>query len=297
MKNHHFALMLLITLCWGFNVVPLKLALNELGPITTTAVRFTIVFVLCVPFMRWHHGRMFMVMVSAVLGGAMMFGLMNLAYSQSSNVSALAIAGQLGVPFSLILAVLFLGERIRWRRTVGILLAFSGVAILTFDPAIAREWRPLTLISVSSLAWAVYTLLQRRFSGISALSLQGWLAAVSIPIMIMLALVLEPGGFAPIVQKPWPVLGYLFYSAMLSSVIGHAGFAWLLQRYPVSTLTPLTLLTPVFSVLFATLLLGNPFTLELLLGGMVTIAGIGVITIRTAQRAQSMPPITTVDPS
>ncbi|TXG82885.1 MAG: DMT family transporter [Sphingomonadales bacterium] len=297
MKNHHFALMLLITLCWGFNVVPLKLALNELSPIAATALRFMLVLLLCAPFMRWHRGRMRLVAASAVLGGAMMFGLMNLAYSLSSNVSALAIAGQLGVPFSLIMAVLFLGERIRWRRTAGILLAFSGVAILTFDPAIAREWLPLALISASAMVWAVYTLLQRRFSGISALSLQGWLAAVSIPIMTVLSLVLEPGGFAPIVQKPWPVLGYLFYSALLSSVIGHAGFAWLLQRYPVSTLTPLTLLTPVFSVLFATLLLGNPFTLELLLGGLVTIAGIGVITVRTAQRAPSLPPITTVDPS
>ncbi|QCI78926.1 DMT family transporter [Hankyongella ginsenosidimutans] len=297
MKNHHFALMLLITLCWGFNVVPLKLALNELSPIAATALRFMLVLLLCAPFMRWHRGRMRLVTASAVLGGAMMFGLMNLAYSLSSNVSALAIAGQLGVPFSLIMAVLFLGERIRWRRTAGILLAFSGVAILTFDPAIAREWLPLALISASAMVWAVYTLLQRRFSGISALSLQGWLAAVSIPIMTVLSLVLEPGGFAPIVQKPWPVLGYLFYSALLSSVIGHAGFAWLLQRYPVSTLTPLTLLTPVFSVLFATLLLGNPFTLELLLGGLVTIAGIGVITVRTAQRAPSLPPITTVDPS
>jgi len=297
MKNHHFALMLLITLCWGFNVVPLKLALNELSPIAATALRFMLVLLLCAPFMRWHRGRMRLVAASAVLGGAMMFGLMNLAYSLSSNVSALAIAGQVGVPFSLIMAVLFLGERIRRRRTAGILLAFSGVAILTFDPAIAREWLPLALISASAMVWAVYTLLQRRFSGISALSLQGWLAAVSIPIMTVLSLVLEPGGFAPIVQKPWPVLGYLFYSALLSSVIGHAGFAWLLQRYPVSTLTPLTLLTPVFSVLFATLLLGNPFTLELLLGGLVTIAGIGVITVRTAQRAPSLPPITTVDPS
>lgn len=297
MKNRHLALMLLITLCWGFNVIPLKLALNELGPVTTTVVRFAMVLVLCAPFMRWHQGRMRMVMLSAVLGGAMMFGLMNLAYSLSSNVSAMAIAGQLGVPFSLILAVLFLGERIRWRRTAGIVLAFSGVAILTFDPAIAREWLPLALISASAVVWAIYTLLQRRFSGISALSLQGWLAAVSIPIMASLSLILEPGGFAPIMEKPWPVLGYLFYSALLSSVIGHAGFAWLLQRYPVSTLTPLTLLTPVFSVLFATLLLGNPFTLELLLGGLVTIAGIGVITIRTAQRAPSLPPLTTVDPS
>lgn len=296
MKNSHFALMLLITLCWGFNVVPLKLALNAMSPIATTVVRFLLVLLLCAPFMRWHRGRMRMVALSAVLGGAMMFGLMNLAYSLSTNLSALAIAGQLGVPFSLILAVLFLGERIRWRRTAGILLAFSGVAILTFDPAIAREWLPLSLISASAMVWAVYTLLQRRFSGISALSLQGWLAAVSIPIMTMLSLTLEPGGFAPVLEKPWPVLGYLFYSALLSSVIGHAGFAWLLQRYPVSTLTPLTLLTPVFSVMFATLLLDSPFSIQLLLGGLVTIAGIGVITIRTAQRAPTLP-ITAVDPS
>jgi len=57
----------------------------------------------------------------------------------STNVSALAIAGQLGAPFSLILAIIFLGERVHKYRIAGMALAFAGVVMIVFDPNAVNE--------------------------------------------------------------------------------------------------------------------------------------------------------------
>src|SRR5690606_39871682 len=139
MKPLHFAFLMLINVAWGFNIVPVKLALNDMEPFLAAAMRFIFLFMMCAPFIRWVPGRMKLLGTAALMTGAVQFSLMNLAFVSARNMSALAIVGQLSVPFSLVLAVLFLGERIRWRRTLGVILAFGGVAVLGFDPNMLSE--------------------------------------------------------------------------------------------------------------------------------------------------------------
>jgi drug/metabolite transporter (DMT)-like permease len=43
----------------------------------------------------------------------------------SGNMSSVAIAAQLGVPFATLLSIGFLGERIHWRRWLGIGMSSS----------------------------------------------------------------------------------------------------------------------------------------------------------------------------
>ena len=85
--------------------------------------------------------------------------IVNISMAVSTNVSALAIAGQLGAPFSLILAVIFLGERIHKYRIAGMTLAFSGVVLLVFDPHAVDERLGLALTAMASLVWAICSLI------------------------------------------------------------------------------------------------------------------------------------------
>lgn len=55
-------------------------------------------------------------------------------------------------------------------------------------------------------------------------------------------------------------------------------------KYPVSQIIPLTLIIPVFAVIVAVIALGEQLTLSILLGGGLTIAGVGVITLRNIQK-------------
>ena len=283
MKRSHLALILFIDLIWAFNIVPVKLAVEAAGPLTAVLLRYCIVLVACLPWLRWLPGRMGWVLLTGFVAGALFMGLGGLSFALADNVSALAIAGQLGVPFSLILAVIIYKERIRWPRITAVALCFAGVAVMGFDPAIAHESIALWLTVAASLCWAMGNLLFRKLAGVPVLTIHAWLAAISVPIIAAAAAVFEPQNLRAIPGLPWQIWACLLYSGLLASLLGHGGMSWLFQRYPVATVSPLTLPTPLMSVIIAVLVFGTPITNQMLIGGALTIVGVAIITLRTAK--------------
>ncbi|WP_199554885.1 DMT family transporter [Sandaracinobacteroides hominis] len=285
MKAQHIAFILLIDLLWAFNIVAIKEAVQLIAPLLSVALRYGVVLLVCATSLRLVKGRMRLVLMTGLITGAIQFGLGAYSYQVTTNLSALAIAGQLGVPLSLILAILIDGERIQWRRTAGIALAVMGVMLLVFDPRIADERLGIFLTFGASLCWATGNLLFRRLTGVPVLTLYGWQAIVSIPVLLTASWFLEPGGIAALPAVPLSGFLWVTYSAIAASLIGHAGMSWLLQRYPVTLITPFTLPTPLLAVAIATVVYGKPVTPLMWVGGALTLMGVAIITLRTAKKS------------
>lgn len=295
MKPLHIAFILFIDCLWAANIVAVKVAIEAVGPLTAVTLRYLIVVLVCLPWVRWLPGRMVRIVGTGIIAGALFMGLGSLSFALADNVAALAIAGQVGVPLSLILAVIFYRERIRWPRITGIVLAFAGVAMLLFDPHIFNERIALLLTLAASFCWAVGNLLFRRLQGVHVLNLHGWLGLVSVPLLAAGSLWFEPGELVKLGAVTPEVWGWLAYSAIASSIVGHAGMTWLFQRYPVSTVAPLTLPTPLLSVGVSVLAFDIALTWEMVAGGLVTLVGVAIITLRTAQ-ARTPAPVTEAAP-
>jgi O-acetylserine/cysteine efflux transporter len=282
-KRNHLALILFIDLVWAFNIVPVKLAVAAAGPLTAVLLRYVVVLIACLPWLRWLPGRMGWVLVTGFVAGALFMALGGLSFALADNISALAIAGQLGVPFSLILAVVIYKERIRWPRITAVALCFAGVAVMGFDPAIAHESIALWLTVAASLAWAVGNLLFRKLQGVPVMTIHAWLAAVSVPVLALAAWIFEPQRLLAIPQLSWQIWACVLYMGLGSSLLGHGGMSWLFQRYPVAVVSPLTLPTPLLSVIIAVLVFGTPITVQMIIGGALTLVGVAIITLRTAR--------------
>ena len=285
MKPIHIAFILLIDVLWAFNIVAIKEAVLAMAPLLTVALRYAVVLLVCATSVKIVPGRMGLILLTGVITGAIQFGLGAYSYHVATNLSALAIAGQLGVPLSLILAIVIDGERIAWRRTVGILLAVAGVVLLVFDPRIIDERLAIFLTFGAAACWAVGNLMFRRLTGISVLTIYGWQAIISIPLLLAASWFLEPGGIAALPHVKLSAFAWIAYSAIAASLVGHAGMSWLLQRYPVTLITPFTLPTPLLAVAFATLVYGTPVTPLMWVGGALTIAGVAIITLRSARKS------------
>ena len=283
MKRSHLALIMLINLIWAFNIVPIKVAVEAAGPLTAVLLRYVIVLVACLPWLRWLPGRMGWVLITGLVAGALFMGLGGVSFAVADNISVLAIAGQLGVPFSLILAVIVYRERIRWPRITAVALCFAGVAVMGFDPAIADESLALWLTVAASLCWAVGNLLFRKLAGVPVMTIHAWLAAISVPVLAVAAWAFEPERLAAVGTLSWQVWASLLYMGLASSLLGHGGMTWLLQRYPVALVSPLTLPTPLLSVIIAVIVFGTPITVQMVIGGVLTLIGVAIITLRTAR--------------
>jgi len=275
-------------LLWGFNIIAMKSVVDAAGALPGAFLRQAIVAVVCLPFIRIVPGRMQLLLVLGVLSGGLFYVAIGLSLKISTNVSALAIAGQLGVPFSLILAVVFLREKIGVPRLIGIVLALLGVLLLVFDPEAVKELPAIGISACGSLVWAIATLIQRNLGGIGVLNISGWLGLIGSAVILPFALLLEPDGMWMLGDLSMETYAWTAYAAIGSSIGGHGAMVWLLQRHSVSTVSPLTIPTPVISVAFATWWFGTPLTWLMIAGGLIALLGVSIVAIRNAQRSRGL---------
>jgi len=280
------AVVVMMNLLWGLNIVAVKEAVALVPPITAGMLRQLIVLLVCASALRVVPGKMVPLLALGVLSGGLFYVFINLSLAVSDNVGALAIAGQLGVPFSLLLAIAVLRERIHAPRVIGILLAFAGVGLLVFDPAAAREGLGLALTAASSLVWAICSLIQRRLVGVPVLTIYAWIGLLGTLTLAAASWWFEPGAIARLPRTPIAALLPIAFSGIGSTVLGHGSMMWLLQRHPVSTVTPLTLAAPVVSVAAASYWFGTPLTWPMVAGGAVAMLGVAIVTIRTAAKGE-----------
>lgn len=284
----HLAFLLLINLIWGFNLIVSRFALGEFPPVYFTALRFTALAACLVPWLRWHRGLMQSLGIAAALSGGVQFALLFLGVKLSPDVGSVAIATQLGVPFATLMSILMLGEVIRWRRTLGILLAFTGVFVIALRADMLAHRAALALVSASAFVGALGLIgIKRIGTRLGALEMQAWLAFAALPVLWPLTFLLESGQWQATRAASPLAWASLAYTVVLSSLVAHSGYYWLVRRYPVTSVTPLTTLSPVFSVTFGVLLLGERLTPVLLGGGLLTLVGVTIIALREPSGARA----------
>ena len=272
-----------MNLLWGFNIIAVKMAVDEIEPLTAGFLRQAIVLAVCAGGLRIVPGRMRALLGLGLLSGGLFYIPINLSLMVSDNIGALAIAGQLGVPFSMLLAIIVFRERIHGPRIGGILLAFAGVGLLVFDPAAAKEGPGLALTALGSFIWAVSSLIQRNLRGVPILTIYAWVGLLGTLVMGVTAWFFEPAAMRSLPDLRLGALGWVAFSAIGSTVLGQGAMVWLLARHPVSTVTPLTLAAPVVAVFAASYWFKSPLGPAMLAGGAVAMLGVAIVTIRTAR--------------
>lgn len=281
-----FIAILLINVTWGLNIVAVKLSVDIIAPFAAAFLRQMIVFLICLPWLRIVPGKMTILLTLGLLGGALFFVPLNMALSIADNPASIAIAGQLGAPFALILSIIFLGDRIGLPRLAGIVMAFAGVALLAFDPGAADDLPALALTALASLFWAISSLLQRQLAGVPVPVLYAWIGLMGSVILAPVAMIYEPQTMANLSAVPPIAWVAVAFSGLCSTLIGQGGMAWLLQRHTISAVIPFTLLAPVVSVIAVALFFQTPVTGMMILGGIIVLGGVAIVTIRTAAKTE-----------
>lgn len=289
MPASHSALLGLICLTWAGNFIAAAWVVRQVEPLSFTVIRFAVVLLLLLPLLKIpaRHQWSGLVLTCWFMGG-IHFALLFIALERSNDISSIALLMQVYVPMATLLAVLVLGERIGWRTTAGILVAFGGVLVMGLDPLVLAQLDVLALVLLAAFSLAVGTMLMRRLKGISVLNFQAWNALLSLPLLIALAMAfgqpLIPDSAA--LSRP-SVWGAIAYSAIGASIVGHGGFYWLIQRHEVNKVTPYLLLVPVLAVLLGIAFWGDRPGPRLLIGGSMVLGGVLWITLRMRFRRRA----------
>jgi len=286
-SGRDFTFLIIINLIWGLNLIASKIGVGQFPPIFFTALRFGSVAVLVLPFLRIKRGQMRNLLAAVVFTGPAAFALLFLGVHLVKDASMVAIASQMGVPFSTLLSVWLLGETIRWRRRLGIALAFGGIVIIGFDPRAFEYWQGLMVVVLSCLVSSLGLIFLKRLTGIRPLEMQAWIAVVGGPVLLLTSLAFESGQWNAIVNADLSGWLALAFTTVMSSLIAHTGWYYLVSRYPVTSLSPVTLLSPLFGVFFGVILLHDQLTPRMLLGGAITLVGVLIVLVREKRIADT----------
>ena len=288
LSGRDFCLILLIVLAWSGNFLISALALREIPPFLFTALRFALLALPLVFFLKrpapGQWPRMFAV---ALCVGVLHFGLSFLALKMSGDLSSPAIVMQSYVPMTTLLAWAVLGERFAWRTGVAIALSFSGVLVLGFDPLVLDRPLALLVMLVSASFLALGTVLMKGLRNLDVFSQQGWMALIALAPLLAISLLVEPQGLAQLASASWVAWAGAVYAAFVSSLLGHGLYYVLVQRYPVAQVTPWLLLVPVFAIALGIAFWGDRPGPRLWLGGAMVLGGVLVIALRTLAKART----------
>ena len=282
MQFRDVAIALFVMVIWGGNFSVAKFGLAQIPPLTFMAMRFAVVAVLLVPFVRLPRDKIVPVFWYSVTLGGIHFGLMFWALTQIDAATA-ALASQMGVPFATILSAFVFKDYPKFWRVLGIMIAFSGVVVIAGEPRFEGGLLPLLTVVAAAFAWAMGAVQAKAMGKVNGFALNGYMALFSVPQLMIWSFFFEEGQLDALLSAAWLGWGSLFYQSLMVVIVGYGIWYKLLGKYPVSLTMPFTLLMPFFGVLFAVWLLGEEVTVPMIIGGSLTILGVAVIVLRSSQ--------------
>lgn len=270
-------------LIWGVQYVAIKTGLAHFPPLFFTALRFLAIALLLLPFVPGLRlGHIAPIAVISVFMGGLHVGLFFQGMAAGPGTVA-AVAHQLATPFIVLLAWPLLGDRPRPWTLVGALIAIAGVALLSVGRTAQEDHAAILLIASSALAFALASVLAKRFGPFDPLLLMTWSSLFTVPQLSVASWLLEVDHAQTI--RAADAYGWLAfaYSVLLGGIIGNGLWFWLIDKCPLNGVAPYALLLPVFAIGSSVLFLDEPLTARLAVGAAVTIAGVAVSAVLGAQ--------------
>lgn len=280
MTLRDFLLLVGVCLIWGMSNVLSKLVVGawHVPPLFFAAARFGLVVLATLPWLRPVPRPVWRVVTMGILMGAGNFALLFIGL-QSASPSSAAVVIQAGVPITTLLSIVMLGERIHWRRAMGITLTLAGVLIVVWHPGIAFS-RGLLFVLGAAFSGSLGAIMMKQMEEIAPLRFQAWVALTScLPLCVGTALV-EHGQMAASLAAGWPFLGALLFSALIVSVGAHTAYYGLIARYEANLLAPLTLITPLSTIGLGVLITGDQLDGRTVMGSALALLGVLIVALR-----------------
>jgi O-acetylserine/cysteine efflux transporter len=281
MRPRDFLLLVVVCVIWGFSNVVSKIVVGHwhVPPLFFAALRFAMVLAVTFPWLRPVPRPLWRIVAVGLLMGGGSFALLFVGL-QTATPSAAAVVSQLGVPFTTLLSVFVLGERIHWRRALGIALTLSGVVLVAWNPAGVALSGGLWFVVAAAAASSLGAILMKQMDNVAPLRFQAWVALVSFAPLAAGTALLEHGQVATAIAAGWPFAAAMLFSAYAVSLFAHTSYYRLIALYEANLLAPLTLMTPLSAIAFGVALTGDRLDARMLAGSGLALAGVLIVALR-----------------
>ena len=281
-----FALFLVYVI-WGSVYLAIRLVIEEAPPLGSMGARFLLAGALMAAFLACRGGWGRLRLTWREAAGAAFLGVLLLAcgngltsvgqlHGVPSGVTALLIAM---VPLWICLYRTLGGDRPRVLELVGVGVGLIGLAVLVLPhggggqsglPVIG-----VAVIVLSSLSWSFGSWIKPRVwlpQDVYVTAAYQLLAAGAAMSLASVATGERLDG--AIGPRAWGAFGYL---VVFGSIVGFTAYAWLLHHAPLSLVATHTYVNPVVAVALGSVVLSEPVTPALVIGGAIVLVSVVLV--------------------
>jgi O-acetylserine/cysteine efflux transporter len=276
MSPKDLLLALVVIVVWGLNFVVIKVGLDDMPPMLLGALRFMLAAFPAILFikrpqipLRWllAYGLTISFGQFAFLFSAMSLGM-------PAGLASLVLQSQ--AFFTLLFAVLLLGERLQRANLFGLLVAAAGLLLIGLQGDRIMTLAGFMLTIAAAAMWALGNIITRRLGKVNLVGLVVWGSLIPPLPFLGLSWLLEgpqamESALRGIGLNSILVLSYLAFGA---TILGYGLWSRLLSRYPASLVAPFSLLVPVVGLTSAALLLDERLSGLQLLGALLVMLGL-----------------------
>jgi len=293
-----------VYLVWGSTYLAIRVLVETMPPLLSGGVRFIAAGSVLAVVVAVVKGPAALKVDRRALGSAVLVGVLLLAggnggvmIAEQTVPSALAALLIAAVPLWVVLLRAGTGDRPSRATVLGVALGFVGLAVLVRPGSSAGSVGLAGTVTVIAAAasWAVGSFVSGQlpmprdvfvatvwemFAGGAALLIGGLVRGE--------ARGLDVSTFS---GQGWVALVYLVTAG---SLLAFTAYVWLLHNAPISLVSTYAYVNPVVAVILGALLLAEPVTAAILLGGGIVVAAVGVVVSterpRPAVSAECEPP-------
>lgn len=259
MTPFHLLLTLLVVIVWGVNFVVMKVGLRGFPPLFLCALRFSLVAMPAIFFVPRPQAPWRLVAAFGIIIFALQFGFIFSGVYLGMPPGLASLVVQTQVVFTLALAALVFRERPSVLKMLGAAIALSGIGLVAFNSRGNHLAPGFILTLLAALSWSVGNLIAKRIGPASPVALVVWGSLYALPPTVLFSLIIEGPTLIgeSLSHVEWISLAALAYLVFVSTHFGYSVWAFLVARYPASTVAPFALLIPVFGFLSSALFLGE----------------------------------------
>lgn len=279
-------LLVLVVFIWGANFIVMKAAFREFPPLAFNAVRMTVAaLVLGIIWLSRERAKKMplrdwlQLLGVGLLGNALYQILFAIGLDLTTSAISSLLIGTIPV-WTALLAVALGWEKISKKTWLGILIAFTGVILVTLgsasegsNPVATAPLMGNVLTLGAAICWASYTVLSKRLlERYSALRVSAVGLLLGVP-------GLWPFAITDLVSVDWhslppSVYGSIFYTSCLSIALAYLIWSYSIQKLGAARTAIFNNIVPVVTFALASLVLHEPITWLQVVGGVIVLAGV-----------------------
>jgi drug/metabolite transporter (DMT)-like permease len=279
----------LVYFFWGSTYIAIRIGVEHVPAALMSGIRFLIAGLLmlawcllsgkAIRLKRADALRLFVIGTLLLTGGNAV-----LVWSESYLPSGLAALIVAVVPLwvAIIDGPVLGGDRLSSRGWTGLLLGFSGLAVLLWPKLTSTsvlERKQLfagAILVLGSLSWAVGSIISRRSQlSVGPFVATGWEMTFAGTLNLVLGLLHGDHHHA---DWSWPGLAAIAYLITFGSLVGFTAYIWLLEHVPTPKVATYAYVNPVVAVFLGWLILHERLDRFMLAGMIVIVAAVALVT-------------------